>query len=112
MVEEPDEEETMAILKGLRERYEEHHHVEITDSAIVAAVKMSERYVNDRFLPDKAIDAIDEAAARAGLSQYLPSPELRSMEEEAASYEKKKEDAICQEDFALAGEMKRKRISS
>lgn len=108
MVEEPDEEETMAILKGLRERYEEHHHVEITDSAIVAAVKMSERYVNDRFLPDKAIDAIDEAAARTGLSQYLPSPELRSMEEEAASYEKKKEDAICQEDFALAGEMKRK----
>lgn len=108
MVEEPDEEETMAILKGLRERYEEHHHVEITDSAVVAAVKMSERYVNDRFLPDKAIDAIDEAAARAGLSQYLPSPELRSLEEEAASFEKQKEDAICQEDFVLAGEMKKR----
>lgn len=108
MVEEPDEEETMAILKGLRERYEEHHHVEITDSAVVAAVKMSERYVNDRFLPDKAIDVIDEAAARAGLSQYLPSPELRSLEDEAASFEKQKEDAICQEDFMLAGEMKKR----
>lgn len=108
MVEEPDEEETMAILKGLRERYEEHHHVEITDSAVVAAVKMSERYVNDRFLPDKAIDVIDEAAARAGLSQYLPSPELRSLEDEAASFEKQKEDAICQEDFVLAGEMKKR----
>lgn len=108
MVEEPDEEETMAILKGLRERYEEHHHVEITDSAVVAAVKMSERYVNDRFLPDKAIDVIDEAAARAGLSQYLPSPELRSLEDEVASFEKQKEDAICQEDFVLAGEMKKR----
>ena len=54
-----------------------HHHVTITDSAIVAAVKMSERYVNDRYLPDKAIDAIDEAAARTGLTKYLPSPKLR-----------------------------------
>lgn len=108
LVEEPDEEETLAILKGLRERYEMHHHVTITDSAIVAAVKMSERYVNDRFLPDKAIDAIDEAAARAGISQYLPSPELRALEEEQISCEKQKEDAICQEDFALASEMKKR----
>ncbi|MCI8770408.1 MAG: ATP-dependent Clp protease ATP-binding subunit [Lachnospiraceae bacterium] len=107
IVEEPNEQETIAILQGLRERYEEHHHVEIADSAIEAAVKMSERYVNDRYLPDKAIDAIDEAAARAGLSQYLPSPELRSLEEEAVGYEKQKEEAICQEDFILAGELKK-----
>lgn len=108
IVEEPNEEETLAILKGLRERYENHHHVTITDSAIVAAVKMSERYVNDRFLPDKAIDAIDEAAARASISQYLPSPQLRALEEEQVSYEKQKEDAICQENFVLASEMKKR----
>lgn len=111
MVEEPTEEETMSILKGLRERYEEHHHVKITDGAVVAAVKMSERYVNDRFLPDKAIDAIDEAAARASLSLYLPSPQLRSLEEEVVSYEKQKEDAICSEDFVLAGEMKKRQTA-
>ncbi len=108
LVEEPDEEETMEILRGLRGCYEEHHHVNITDDAITAAVKMSVRYVNDRFLPDKAIDAIDEAAARAGLSLYLPSPELRGLETELAAYEKQKEDAICQEDFALAGELKKR----
>jgi len=108
MVEEPDEEETVEILKGLRGCYEEHHHVNITDDAIIAAVKMSVRYVNDRFLPDKAVDAIDEAAARAGLSLYLPSPELRDLERELAAYEKQKEDAICQEDFILAGELKKR----
>jgi ATP-dependent Clp protease ATP-binding subunit ClpC len=108
VVEEPDEEETIAILKGLREHYERHHHVTIADSAIIAAVKMAERYVNDRFLPDKAIDAIDEAAARAGISRFLPSPELRELEQERFSYEKQKEDAICQEDFARASEMKKK----
>lgn len=107
MVEEPDEEETIEILRGLRGCYEEHHHVNIADDAIIAAVKMSIRYVNDRFLPDKAVDAIDEAAARAGLNLYLPSPELRDLEGELAAYEKQKEDAICQEDFALAGELKK-----
>lgn len=111
MVEEPDEEETIAILKGLRERYEEHHHVTITDSAVEAAVKLSERYVNDRFLPDKAIDAIDEAAARASLSQYQSSPEIHILEEELQGFEKQKEEAICQEDFALAGEIKRSQIA-
>ena len=108
MVEEPDEAETIEILQGLRGCYEEHHRVNITDDAIIAAVKMSVRYVNDRFLPDKAIDAIDEAAARAGLSLYLPSPELRDLETEFAAYESRKEDAICQEDFALAGELKKR----
>jgi len=107
LVEEPDEGEAIAILLGLKERYEAHHHVTITVGAVTAAVKMAERYVNDRFLPDKAIDAIDEAAAKAGLSQHLPSPELRALEEEKASYERKKEEAILNEDFALAGQMKK-----
>lgn len=107
-VEEPDVTESICILKGLRERYEEHHHVEITDGAIVAAVKMTERYVNDRFLPDKAIDAIDEAAARTGLSMYIPSPELRGLEEEQVALEKQKEQAIIEEDFAKASEIKKK----
>ena len=107
-VEEPDEEESIAILKGLRERYEAHHHVVISDSAILAAVKMTERYVNDRFLPDKAIDAIDEACAKSSLAKALPSPELRALEEEAALYEHQKEEAIFQEDFSLASEIKKK----
>ena len=81
-VSEPDTEETIAILAGLKERYEEHHGVKISDSAIVSAVKMSERYVNDRFLPDKAIDVIDEAGARVSLSRYLSTPELRELEED------------------------------
>lgn len=107
-VEEPDEEESIAILKGLRERYEAHHNVKITDSAIVSAVKMTERYVNDRFLPDKAIDAIDEACAKASLTIYLPSPELRGLEEEFVRYEQQKEEAILQEDFSLASKLKKK----
>ncbi len=107
VVEEPSEEETIGILKGLAERYEDHHHVKITDSAIVAAVKMSNRYVNDRFLPDKAIDVIDEAAARTGLKLYVPSPELRQMEETLVRLEKEKEEAIRSENYAKAGEIKR-----
>lgn len=107
-VHEPDINETIAILKGLRERYEAHHRVEITDDAIIDAVKMSERYVNDRFLPDKAIDTIDEAAARAGLKRYIPSPELKELEESQVLLDREKEDAIRNENYALAGDIKRK----
>lgn len=107
VVEEPTEEETIAILRGLAEKYEEHHHVKLTESAIVGAVRLSARYVNDRFLPDKAIDAIDEACARAGLSRYVPSPELRELEEEQVRLEKEKEQAIRTENYAQAGEIKR-----
>ena len=106
-VSEPDTEETIAILAGLKERYEEHHGVKISDSAIVSAVKMSERYVNDRFLPDKAIDVIDEAGARVSLSRYLSTPELRELEEDILRWEKEKEDAIRNEDYAHAGELKK-----
>lgn len=111
-VTEPDETEAIAILKGLRERYEAHHQVEITEAALVSAVKMSERYVNDRFLPDKAIDVIDEAAARTSLSVYLPSPELRKLEDQQKMLEDQKEEAIKAEDYVLAGELKRKQQAS
>ena len=107
-VNEPDSEETISILMGLKERYEKHHGVVITDDAIIDAVKMSERYVNDRFLPDKAIDVIDEAAARAGLKRYIPSPELRELEKEQILLDRQKEDAIRKENYSLAGEIKRK----
>ena len=107
-VHEPDSSETVAILKGLRGRYEEHHGVEITDDAITSAVKMSERYVNDRFLPDKAIDAIDEAAARAGLKRYVHSPELRQLEESQLMFDQEKEEAIRNENYQLAGDIKRR----
>ena len=111
-VSEPDTEETIAILSGLKERYEEHHGVKISDSAIVSAVKMSERYVNDRFLPDKAIDVIDEACARVSLSKYLSTPELRELEENILKWEKEKENAIRNEDYKLAGELKRKQAEA
>ena len=111
-VNEPDTEETIAILYGLKERYEEHHGVEISDSAGVSAVKMSERYVNDRFLPDKAIDVIDEACARVSLSKYLATPELRELEENILKWEKEKEDAIRSEDYKLAGELKKRQAEA
>ena len=77
VVEEPSEEETVLILKGLRDRYEAHHKVRITDEAIEAAVKLSTRYINDRYLPDKAIDLIDEAASRVRLSTFTEAPEAK-----------------------------------
>ncbi|MFM1779237.1 MAG: hypothetical protein RIS51_382, partial [Actinomycetota bacterium] len=90
------------ILKGLRDRYEAHHKVSITDGAIVAAVGMSDRYVSDRFLPDKAIDLIDEAGARLRLSFLSAPPELREMEEKIATARAAKERAIADQDFELA----------
>ena len=76
-VDEPTEEESEAILKGLRSRYEEHHKVEITDDALSAAVKLSSRYINDRFLPDKAIDLIDEASSRVRLMNYTKPSKIK-----------------------------------
>lgn len=107
VVEEPTEEESIEILRGLAPRYEEHHHVKLTEGAITGAVRLAARYVNDRFLPDKAIDAIDEACARAGLKRYMISPELRGLEEEQVQLEKDKEQAIRDKDYAHAGEIKR-----
>ncbi len=105
-IEEPAEDEAILILKGLRERYEDHHHVTITDQALDAAVKMSVRYINDRYLPDKAIDLIDEASSKLRLSTYIDSPQIKELEKENQLLEKKKEDAIKDEAFEAAGEIK------
>ncbi len=107
-VEEPTEEEAIAILKGLRERYEKHHKVTITDEAIVAAVKLSSRYINDRFLPDKAIDLIDEASSKARLTTYVEPEEVKQLTEEIEKLEKQKIQAIKNEAFEKAGDIKRK----
>ena len=101
-VAEPTPAMAINILKGLRDRYEAHHKVSITDGAIVAAVAMSDRYVSDRFLPDKAIDLIDEAGARLRLSFLSSPPELREMEDKVAVVKKAKEQAISDQDFELA----------
>lgn len=107
-VDEPSEDEAIDILKGLRQAYEDHHHVKITDEALKAAVKMSARYINDRFLPDKAIDLIDEAASKVRLSIYTSSPDIQKIEDELQSLELDKEEAIKNEAYERAGEIKRK----
>ena len=104
-VEEPSEEETIEILNGLLPYYEKHHGVVIEDSALEAAVKMSERYINDRFLPDKAIDIIDEAASKVRLGGYRMAPEVDAMELELHEIQKDKEKAVKQADLSLAKEL-------
>lgn len=95
---EPSKEEAVEILKGVRDKYEAHHRVKITDDAIEAAVKLGDRYITDRFLPDKAIDLIDEAASRIRLKTFTAPPDLKEMEEKVEKLSKEKEDAIrCQE---------------
>lgn len=108
MVEEPSEEEAVEILKGLRPYYEQHHGVEITDQALEAAVKMSVRYIHDRFLPDKAIDLMDEAASGLRLVRYEVPEALRKKEEEVQLLKKEKEAAIKAGDFAAAKEILQK----
>ena len=107
-VDEPDEEASIAILKGLRGKYEEHHRVTITDEALEAAVKLSARYINDRFLPDKAIDLIDEAASKVRLQSFVEPPEIRGLEKEIETLEGQKEAAIRTEAYEKAGEIKKK----
>lgn len=108
-VDEPSEEESVAILKGLRSRYEEHHKVEITDDALEAAVKLSSRYINDRFLPDKAIDLIDEAASKVRLQNYTKPDKIKVYEAEIDGLEEAKEEAIKKEAYEKAGEIKKNR---
>lgn len=107
-VEEPNEEQSIAILTGLRPRYEEHHKVRITDGALEAAVRLSARYINDRFLPDKAIDVVDEAASKVRLTTYVEPPQIRELEEEIRTLERQKESAIKAEAYEKAGEIKKK----
>ncbi len=102
LVNEPSPAMAINILKGLRDRYEAHHRVSITDAALVAAVGMSDRYVTDRQLPDKAIDLIDEAGARLRLSFLSSPPELREMDDKVAAVKAEKEQAIADQDFELA----------
>ena len=105
-VEEPSEKDTIQILKGIRDKYEAHHNVKITDEAISAAVKMSVRYVNDRFLPDKAIDLIDEAASRARLKTYVEPENLKKLQEQIEEKQKDKEEAVRNQKFEKAAKLR------
>ncbi|HWT27210.1 MAG TPA: ATP-dependent Clp protease ATP-binding subunit [Mobilitalea sp.] len=107
VVEEPSEDEAIQILFGLRDKYEAHHQVRITDNALEAAVKLSSRYINDRYLPDKAIDLMDEAASKVRLSTYTSAPEIKDLEQEIKHLEDEKEKAIKQEAYEKAGEIKK-----
>ena len=107
-VEEPSEDEAYEILKGLRGRYEDHHKVSITDEALRAAVRLSARYINDRFLPDKAIDLIDEASSKLRLTVFVEPEEIKLLEKEIETLEKQKEQAIISENYEKAGEIKKK----
>ena len=105
-VEEPPEKETIEILKGIRDKYEAHHNVKITDEAINAAVIMSERYITDRFLPDKAIDLVDEAASRARMKKYTEPVEIKTLQEKKDILAKEKEEAIYNQQFEKAAQIR------
>ena len=109
-VDEPSQEEAVLILKGLRGKYEQHHNVTITDKAVEAAVKLSTRYLNDRFLPDKAIDLIDEASAKTRLAAYVKPKNIKKLEEDIKKLDEEKEEAIKSEAYEEAGEVKKKQI--
>ncbi|MCR5516777.1 MAG: ATP-dependent Clp protease ATP-binding subunit [Lachnospira sp.] len=106
-VEEPSEEEACKILEGLRPKYEEHHKVTITDAAVTAAVKLSSRYLNDRFLPDKAIDLIDEASSKTRLDAYVMPKDIKKLETEIKELSIKKEEAIKSEAYEEASQIKK-----
>jgi ATP-dependent Clp protease ATP-binding subunit ClpC len=105
-VEAPSIDEAIQILKGLSHKYEEHHKAEFTEKAIVAAVKLSDRYITDRFLPDKAIDVMDEAGSRARIGTMTRPPEVKAMEAEIEEIKGKKEKAIKNQDFEGAAKMR------
>ena len=105
-VNEPTEEDTIKILEGLRDKYEAHHNVKITDESIKAAVELSMRYVNDRYLPDKAIDLIDEAASRVKMQTYTKPDSMRNLEEEIEKVSKEKEEAIATQNFEKAAKLR------
>jgi ATP-dependent Clp protease ATP-binding subunit ClpC len=106
MVGEPTVEETIEILHGLRERYEQHHKLKILDTALEAAAKLSDRYISDRFLPDKAIDLIDEAGSRVRLLRYQRSPEEKELDEKLRQCQKDKDDAVRNQNFDDAGRLR------
>ena len=103
---EPSPEATLEILKGLRDKYEAHHHLTITDGALEAAVRLSRRYINDRFLPDKAIDLMDEAASRVRIRSFTPPPDVKALEAQLESLAKEKEEAVQHQDFEKAASVR------
>ena len=103
---EPTPEATLEILKGLRDRYEAHHKLTITDEALDAAVQLSKRYIGDRFLPDKAIDLMDEAASQVRMAAESSSPDLKALEEKIATLHREKNDAIAAQDFEKAAQLR------
>ena len=103
---EPSKEEAVEILKGVRDKYEAHHRVKITDDALDAAVKLSDRYITDRFLPDKAIDLIDEAASRVRLKTFTAPPDIKDMEARVEKLGREKEDAIRSQEFEKAAKIR------
>ena len=106
LVGEPSREEAVEILKGIRDKYEAHHKVKITDEAIEAAVKMSSRYIGDRFLPDKAIDLIDEAASKVRLRAYTPPEDIRELEEKIKRINEEKASAVNSQNFEQAAALR------
>nr|MDK8532781.1 ATP-dependent Clp protease ATP-binding subunit [Gleimia europaea] len=105
-VEQPSVEETIAILKGLRDRYEAHHRIIISDEALAAAAQMADRYISDRFMPDKAIDLVDEAGARMRIRRMTAPPELRELDERISEVRRNKESAIDDQDFERAAALR------
>ena len=105
-VNEPSEEETIAIMKGLRDRYEAHHKVRITDEALEAAVKLSNRYIADRFQPDKAIDLMDEAASRVRIQSFTAPPDVKAQEKKLESVQREKREAIDRQDYEKAAALR------
>jgi ATP-dependent Clp protease ATP-binding subunit ClpC len=110
MVGEPSVEDTIEILRGLRERYEQHHRLRIADEALVAAATLGDRYISDRFLPDKAIDLIDEAGSRVRLLSSKLPPAAKDVDKQLREVQKEKEEAVREQDFAKAGELRDKEV--
>jgi ATP-dependent Clp protease ATP-binding subunit ClpC len=110
MIGEPSIKDTIEILKGLRERYEQHHRLKITDEALDAAANLGDRYISDRFLPDKAIDLIDEAGSRVRLLNSKLPPEAKEVDKELRKIQKDKEEAIRDQNFSQAGELREKEV--
>ncbi len=107
-VEEPSEEQTLEILRGIKDKYEMHHQVQITDEALKAAVKLSARYIADRYLPDKAIDLLDEAASKVRLRAFTSPTNIKELEQQLTTLGEQKETAIINEEYEKASEIKRK----
>ncbi len=111
MIGEPSIKDTIEILRGLRERYEQHHRLKITDEALDAAANLGDRYISDRFLPDKAIDLIDEAGSRVRLLNSKLPPEAKEVDKELRKVQKNKEEAIRDQNFTQAGELREKEVA-